>query len=204
MNGGLYVLLRTPVALFRFFRFTGNWPGWRAESRKPQPGTADDKRTLKKIEAKQEKLVQLYYQDLVTMDVFEREQAKLKTETKAAERLRKVAVAQTEDIDQALEEAFARVERTQQSYLEATPLERRGMNRVFFERIEIGEDGEITAAILTPTYKAIAAWQPNLGQPKANGPAAQGHQKPPLGACSAFLRRRRFVAGWMQGGAGGP
>jgi site-specific DNA recombinase len=135
-------------------------------------------RALKKIEAKQEKLVQLYYQDLVTMDVFEREQAKLKAETTTAKRLRKVAIAQTEDIEQALDEALARIERTHQSYIEATPLERRGMNRVFFERIEIGEDGEITATILTPTYKAIAAWQPDLGRPQASQlAAAQGHNR---------------------------
>jgi site-specific DNA recombinase len=153
-------------------------------------------RTLKKIEAKQEKLVQLYYQDLVTLDVFEREQAKLKTETKAAERLRKVAIAQTEDIEQALEGALARVEWTHQSYLEATPLERRGMNRIIFERIEVGEDAEITGTVLTPTYKAIAAWQPTLGQPKAKA-APQGRQgqhsalfglapPPPIGDSTVF------------------
>jgi hypothetical protein len=75
------------------------------------------------------------------------------------------------------------VERTHQSYLEATPFERRGMNRIIFERIEVGEDTEITGTVLTPTYKAIAAWQPSLGQPKAKV-APQGRQGQP----SAFVR----------------
>ncbi len=35
-------------------------------------------RTLKRIESKQEKLIQLYYKDLVSEDVLEREQEKLK------------------------------------------------------------------------------------------------------------------------------
>jgi site-specific DNA recombinase len=142
-------------------------------------------RTLKKIEAKQEKLVQLYYQDLVTMDVFEREQTKLKAEATAAERLRRVAIVQTQDIEKALDKALQRVERTHQSYLEATPQERRIMNRAIFVRIEVGEeDGKITGTALTPTYKAIAAWQPTLGQPHAAPADAQDQN----GACSALVR----------------
>jgi site-specific DNA recombinase len=142
-------------------------------------------RTLKKIEAKQEKLVQLYYQDLVTMDVFEREQAKLKAEAKAAQRLRRVALMQTQDVEKALDEALVRIERTHQSYLEATPQERRIMNRAIFVRIEVGEeDGKITGTALTPTYKAIAAWQPSLGQPHAASADAQDQN----GACSALVR----------------
>jgi site-specific DNA recombinase len=159
-------------------------------------------RTLKKIEAKQEKLVQLYYQDLVTIDVFEREQTKLKTETKAAQRLRQVAVAQTADIEQALDDALARVERTHQSYLEATPLERRSMNRIIFERIEVGEDGEITRTALTPTYNAIAAWQPDLGQPKgrrAGGQGNEGRRSAFIRPCSGAADRKQTVRGRASG-----
>jgi site-specific DNA recombinase len=141
-------------------------------------------RSLTKIEAKQEKLVQLFYDDLVTADVFERQQAKLKAETKAASRLRRVAITETQDIEGALEEALGRLERIHASYLEANPLERRVMNRAIFERIEIGEDSAITGTALTPTYKAISAWQPRLGRPSRN----QGCAQQPASRRSAFVR----------------
>jgi site-specific DNA recombinase len=122
-------------------------------------------RTLKQIEAKQEKLVQLYYGDLVTVEVFEREQIKLRAETKAAERLRRIAVVQAENAEQALDEALERLNDIERVYREGTPTERRILNRAIFKRIDIGEDGSITGAVLTPTYDALAAWEPRLGQP---------------------------------------
>jgi site-specific DNA recombinase len=141
-------------------------------------------RMLKKIEAKQEKLVQLFYDDLVTADVFERQQAKLKAETKAASRLRRVAITETQNIEEALEEALRRLDRIHASYLEATPLERRVMNRAIFERIEVGEDSTITGTTLTPTYKALSAWQPRLGRPSRNQACAQE----PADRRSVFVR----------------
>jgi site-specific DNA recombinase len=122
-------------------------------------------RTLKQIEAKQEKLVQLYYDDLVTVEVFEREQIKLKAETKAAQRLRRVAIVQSENAEQNLQEALDRLQNIHQVYLDATPLERRVLNRAIFKRIKIGEEGEITGTELTPVYEALSAWEPSLGQP---------------------------------------
>lgn len=123
-------------------------------------------RTLAQIEAKQEKLVQLYYQDLVSEKVFAAEQEKLKAERRAADRLRSTAVAQLDDIQEALDLALSRVDRPQVIYRDATPLERRVMNLAIFERIEVGPDAEITGTKLTPVYQALSAWQPGLGQPK--------------------------------------
>jgi hypothetical protein len=120
---------------------------------------------LKKIAAKQEKLVQLFYDDLVDRKVFEREQIKLKAEAKAAERLRRVAIVQSENAEQALDEALERLSDIERIYREGTPIERRILNRAIFKRIEIGEDGEITEAALTPTYEALSAWRPTLGKP---------------------------------------
>lgn len=122
-------------------------------------------RTLKRIEAKQEKLVQLFYDDLVTAEVFEREQTKLKAETKAAQRLRRTATIQAEDAEAALDEALQRLDNIAEVYADASPIERRILNRAIFERIEIGHDGQITNTNLTPTYKALAAWEPSLGRP---------------------------------------
>lgn len=56
------------------------------------------------------------------------------------------------------------------------------MNRAIFERIEIGEDGEVTDTALTPVYDALSAWQPGLGRPD---PAQEGTQAQdgPLAPC---------------------
>jgi site-specific DNA recombinase len=138
-------------------------------------------RALKAIEAKQEKLVQLYYKDLVSEDVFKAEQDKLKDERRAAQRLQNTAIAALEDIQEALDLALSRVNKPYEVYTEGNELERRLMNRAIFERIEIGPDAEITGTTLTPIYAALSAWQPNLGQPTA---ARQQKRQRGLGTAS--------------------
>jgi site-specific DNA recombinase len=135
-------------------------------------------RALAQIEAKQQKLIQLYYQDLVTENVFQAEQDKLKIERRAANRLRTTAAAQLDDIQQALDLALSRVEHAQETYRDATPLERRVMNLAIFERIEVGPDAEITATKLTPVYQALSAWQPGLGQPQPRQKATSAQDRP--------------------------
>jgi site-specific DNA recombinase len=139
---------------------------------------------LKAIEAKQEKLVQLFYKDLVTEGVFAAEQAKLKTERRAAELLQTAATAQLDDLQAALDLALGRVDRPYEGYRDGTELERRVMNRAIFERIEIGANGEITSTTLTPVYDALSAWQPHLGRP-ATGPATTRALE---GVCSPYVR----------------
>ncbi|MGD1056968.1 MAG: recombinase family protein [Solirubrobacteraceae bacterium] len=125
-------------------------------------------RALKAIEAKQEKLVQLYYKDLVSEDVFAAEQDKLKDERRAAQRLQEAATTQLEDIQQALDLALSRANKPYEVYTEGTELERRMMNRAIFAHIKVGENSEITGTTLTPIYAALSAWQPGLGKPAAS------------------------------------
>ncbi|HYM46573.1 MAG TPA: recombinase family protein [Solirubrobacteraceae bacterium] len=134
-------------------------------------------RTLAQIEAKQEKLIQLYYQDLVTEKVFQAEQDKHKTERRVADRLRAAATAQLGDIEEALDLALSHVDRPEEIYRDGTPLERRVMNLAIFERIEVGPDAEITGTKLTPVYQALAAWRPSLGHPKPHRKAT-GQDRP--------------------------
>lgn len=133
---------------------------------------ARHQRALKAIEAKQEKLVQLYYKDLVSEDVFAAEQDKLKDERRAAQRLQDTATTELENIQEALDLALSRVSKPHEVYTEGTELERRIMNRAIFARIEIGPEAEITGTTLTPIYAALSAWQPSLGQPAARKPKA--------------------------------
>jgi site-specific DNA recombinase len=135
-------------------------------------------RALKAIEKKQEKLVQLFYKDLVTETVFEAEQDKLKGERHAAERLRSSATAQLEDVQAALELALSRIDGADEIYRDGTPMERRLMNQAIFIRIEVGEDGQILRTGLTPVYEALGAWVPGLGRPAQEAG----------GQCSPFVR----------------
>jgi site-specific DNA recombinase len=135
-------------------------------------------RRLKEIEAKQEKLLQLYYRSdpLITDDVFAVEQKKFEDERQAAERLRTVATAQLTDVEEALEIALSRIDRVYETYLDGTELERRVLNRAIFVHIEVGPDG-ITSTKLTPTYEALKAWHRSLGQPKRR-PACSAQVRP--------------------------
>jgi site-specific DNA recombinase len=141
-------------------------------------------RTIKLIEAKQQKLIQLFYSDLISEDVFAIEQDRLKTERRSADQLRATAAVQLEDIQEALDLALSRLEQPQAVYREGTPLERRVMNRAIFKRIEVGSEAEITGTTLTPVYKALSAWHPSLGQPKNCRKA----QSPGNGASPAHVR----------------
>lgn len=140
-------------------------------------------RAVNRIESKQAKLIDLYYRDLVSDEVFEREQAKLKSERRDADRLRREATLQTQEVEAALNLALQRATEPQQVYLQATPIERRAMNRAVFERIEVGEHGDIAKAIRTPVYEALAAWQGDSGDTDANREAGAGEAQ-----CSAYVR----------------
>lgn len=142
-------------------------------------------RTIKQIEAKQQKLIQLFYNDRISEDAFDVEQDRLKAERRSADQLRATATAQLEDVQDALDLALSRVERPQAVYRDGTPLERRVMNRAIFERIEVGPEAEITGTSLTPIYKALSAWHSGLGRPstcqKGKGPgdgAPPAHVRP--------------------------
>jgi hypothetical protein len=134
-------------------------------------------RAIRQIEAKQQQLIQLFYNDRISEDVFAGEQDKLKSERRTADQLRSTATAQLDDIQAALDLALSRVEQPQQAYRDGTPIERRVMNRAIFERIEIGPDAEITSTTLTPIYQALTAWKPGLGQP-AQQKEAQAEDRP--------------------------
>ena len=73
---------------------------------------------------------------------------------------------QAAQLDAELEEVLKRTRTPQAAYRAGEPLERRILNQTFFKRILIGEDSEVLGTTLTPTYAAVAAWHPGLGQPQ--------------------------------------
>ena len=120
----------------------------------------------------------------IASSLFAAQQDKLKSERRAAKRLQTTATAQLDDVQAALDLALSRVEKPYEVYRDGTELERRIMNRAIFERIEIGEDGQITGTTLMPVYDALSAWQPRLGRPQAGQAATQAQDGP----CSPYVR----------------
>lgn len=130
---------------------------------------ARHQRRIQEIEAHQAKLVQMYLKDLASEDALREEQARLKREKQAANRLLKAAEMTAAEVQVPLEAALELAADPQGTYLRATPLERRMLNATFFERIEVGVDGELVDIKLMPVYEAMKAWEPSLGEPVASG-----------------------------------
>ena len=126
------------------------------------------RRSIKKLEDNQARLVQLSYQGLVSDEVLASEQRRLETENLQAHRLLDASELQATDIATALEEALEKASSPQATYLASTPLERRLLNQALFKRILVGEQGQILGTSLTPVYAALAAWQPDLGLQRKN------------------------------------
>jgi site-specific DNA recombinase len=125
------------------------------------------RRNIKTLQDNQSRLVQLSYEGLVSNEVLAHEQGRLETEKNQAQRLLEQAELQAQDIETTLDEALAELSTPQATYLASTPLGRRLLNQTFFKRILIGEDTEVLGTTLTPVYAALAAWEEDLGQPRA-------------------------------------
>jgi site-specific DNA recombinase len=144
------------------------------------------RQTIEQLKANQEKLVQMYYQDLVDEEVLRTEQARLKQERAAAERLLAASEAFTVDLHARLEEALARIDRPHESFLEADPPLRRVMNAAVYVRIEVRPDGDLADATLTPTYQAISAWQSGFGRPARTQPSQKRPPRPSVARVRPF------------------
>lgn len=126
---------------------------------------ARHQRRIEAIEAHQAKLVQMYLDDLASEDVLRKKQAELKLEKETASRLLAAAESTMAEVQAPLEAALELATDPQATYLRATATERRMLNAAFFERIEVGIDGELIDVKLMPVFEAMKAWQPSLGEP---------------------------------------
>jgi hypothetical protein len=101
---------------------------------------ARHKGRIEAIKAKQAKLLELAYEDLVSKDVLRDEQARLRAEERAVDSLVRQAHVGSEGLSEALDDALERHREPQRAYFEADRLYRRAMNRLIFERIEVGPE----------------------------------------------------------------
>jgi site-specific DNA recombinase len=136
-------------------------------------------RRMKELEDNQARLVQLSYKGLVDDAVLAREQLRLERERGEAESALRAAEVQAVDIETTLDEALDKTKTPHATYLASNPLERRLLNQTFFERILVGEQGQIEAARLTPVYAALSAWHAPMGEPvRAKTSAGRQRRRP--------------------------
>lgn len=98
--------------------------------------------------AQQQKLVQLYYRDAISVEVMQAEQARIRDEQVQVERWQGQAIAQVDDVMEALEDALTLLSEPGKAYdyAESEPTLRKILNRAIFGCILIQfVDGEIEA-----------------------------------------------------------
>jgi DNA invertase Pin-like site-specific DNA recombinase len=119
---------------------------------------------IREVEDKQRKLLDLHYRDLISEAVFEKEQAQLREDRAAITALQETTEAASEQIDGQLETAIALLEDPGTMYRRATPIQRRALNRWFWQRIDVGDDGDVLDAVVTSLPDAFRPWQADLGK----------------------------------------
>lgn len=85
--------------------------------------------------------VQLYYRKAVSEEVLQAEQTRIEAERTQAHRWVEAATHEAEDVLQALDEALTIIGRCHETYLAASPMLRRLLNQVIFEKLLIRTDG---------------------------------------------------------------
>jgi hypothetical protein len=97
-------------------------------------------RRLRTLQDEQQKLVQLYYKKAVSEEVLQAEQQRIEAERTQAQHWVKAATHEAQDVMEALDETLTIVGRCHETYLDASPMLRRLMNQVIFERLLIQSD----------------------------------------------------------------
>ncbi len=106
-------------------------------------------RRLRDLERQQEKMLQLYYRDGISIEVMQQEQIRIKRERAEVERWQQIAVGQVEDIMEALNIALLLIDRERLIYDELVAIERRLLNLQLFDDFLIEEDARGCASSLS-------------------------------------------------------
>ncbi len=128
----------TPEQIEQVRRDVGEQVGERLAVARKQ--SEQHSRRLRTLQDEQQKLVQLYYKGGVSEEVLEAEQKRIESERTQAHHWIEAASHEAEDVTEALEDALTIVGRCHETYLEASPMLRRLMNQVIFERLLIRSD----------------------------------------------------------------
>jgi site-specific DNA recombinase len=122
-------------------------------------------RRLRELKARQEKLVQLYYRDAISVEVLQDEQRRLKEEQAEAGRWQAQSVASADEAMEGLDEALALVSAPGVAYRMAGEGVRKLLNQAIFERVLIWRSGDEVEAEGLPqdVYEALMRTAEVLG-----------------------------------------
>jgi site-specific DNA recombinase len=138
-------------------------------------------RKLRELNSQQQKLVQLHYQQAVSVEVLKAEQQRIEAERSQAHRWSKAAVADVQDVMAALKIALELVDEGKLPYVAANEFCRRLINQALYEKI-IVESVDDAHGELSPLYAQLITLARDLGRqaaqsgPKGAEPAAGGPQ----------------------------
>jgi site-specific DNA recombinase len=124
-------------------------------------------RKLRELRDQQQKLVQLHYQEAVSIEVMKAEQQRIEAERSQAQRWGKAAVADVHDILDALKIALALVDAGRLPYVAANEFAKRLINQALYERIIVSSVDDAKGH-LTPLYAQLIPLARDLGQGAAD------------------------------------
>jgi site-specific DNA recombinase len=123
-------------------------------------------RRLRELGEQQQKLVQLHYQQAVSIEVMQAEQRRIEAERSQAHRWGTAAVAEVRDVLETLKIALALVDEGTLPYASANEFCKRLINQALYERIIVRSIDDATGQ-LTPLYAQLIPLARDLGQQAA-------------------------------------
>ncbi len=126
-------------------------------------------RRLRELTGHQQKLIQLYYRNLVSEEALAAEQERIEQERTEARRWAEAAAHDGREVMEALDEALALVDAGRLPYSDASPQVRRLMNQAIFLRL-IVFDPDTAGGERTALYEELHRLADDLAQPMAEGP----------------------------------
>jgi site-specific DNA recombinase len=110
-----------------------------------------------RLDAERTKLLQAHLADAVPIDVLAREQARLTAEISHAHSVIRAAETKVEDEERVIEQAIDLMADWEDTYRRADHDIRRRLNQVFFAKLLVSEDGEITELRWSDAYEGLRA-----------------------------------------------
>ncbi len=112
-----------------------------------------------RVTNERQKLLQAHYAGAIPQDVLGSEMKRLTQELAEAETEIKTAKVATTEVEDILRRAIIAASHCEQAYLTAPDHVKRQINRGFFEKLYIGEDGSVERATLTEPFAALVTNQ---------------------------------------------
>ena len=141
-------------------------------------------RRVHELIAQQQKLLHLYYEDGVSKEVLQAEQARIATEQATAQRLADTAKFEVSDITQALDDALTLIDERRAPYIGGSSTERRLINLAIYEMLLVSLTGEIEArptalyGQLVPLARKLAREQGQAGRARSRGTRPENGRDP--------------------------